>query len=699
MSKARDLADSVAAGSVLADGVVSLSEVGGGTNNGVVFVNGGGTTTSGSALTFDGTNVGIGTSSPDSRLDVRGTLNASTSEIIATFARPDAAVKATIENGASGDNGITLGTTTGHPLALQTNDTERVRITSAGSVGIGTSSPSTALDVFGGIRATSSGGYNQITTTSIGDAVFNNNGNNWLTVKDGVPADAMRIDTAGNVGIGTSSPSTKLNVSSGAPVFRLTDTDTALSDNELSSGIEFYQSDEAGAGVGASISAYGQGSTGLLNLRFATGANTEAMRITSAGKVGIGTSSPSHALDIQSIGDTNLQVKALSSGAGNDDDVNLILDAAETGETRLLFRQAGVDKAYIEWFDGGSPDFNFVTAAGTDGVLDFQPNNTLAMRIDSAGNVGIGTSSPTYKLQVQSGLYSILAGADSGLLSLTDATQKVMRFGVPHYTNAEEPVTGMFVSNVLNESAVFIGGGTGVFNAATRVSFYTAANTTTTTGSERMRIDSSGNVGIGTSSPATKLVLAGNNTGLTENNTLRFWDTDSVTETNQQIGKIEFFSSDASSPGGSVKAYIGAFARDTTPDAYLSFATDTTTGTPIERMRITNDGNLQFNSGYGSVATAYGCRAWVNFASGPTIRASGNVSSVSQLGGVSWDINFSTALPDVNYTTAGSASDDNISGIALGESGANLSNRTTSKVRVILSSGVTRTNINVAIFR
>ena len=59
MSKARDLADSVAAGSVLADGVVSLSEVGGGTNNGVVYVNGTGTTTSGSGLTFDGANLGV----------------------------------------------------------------------------------------------------------------------------------------------------------------------------------------------------------------------------------------------------------------------------------------------------------------------------------------------------------------------------------------------------------------------------------------------------------------------------------------------------------------------------------------------------------------------------------------------------------------------------------------------------------------
>ena len=69
MSKARDLANSVATGGVLADGVVSLSEVGGGTNNGVVYVDGTGTTTSGSALTFDG-----------SDLSLAGTVTATTFE-------------------------------------------------------------------------------------------------------------------------------------------------------------------------------------------------------------------------------------------------------------------------------------------------------------------------------------------------------------------------------------------------------------------------------------------------------------------------------------------------------------------------------------------------------------------------------------------------------------------------------------------
>jgi hypothetical protein len=109
-----------------------------------------------------------------------------------------------------------------------------------------------------------------------------------------------------------------------------------------------------------------------------------------------------------------------------------------------------------------------------------------------------------------------------------------------------------------------------------------------------MRLDSSGRLGLGTSSVNTKLEIAGSNDAVTENNTLRFTDTDANTEANQQIGKIEFYSSDASTPGAGVKAYIGAFAADTTPDAYLAFATQdgSVVSTPVERLRITSEGKV-----------------------------------------------------------------------------------------------------------
>jgi hypothetical protein len=62
-------------------------------------------------------------------------------------------------------------------------------------------------------------------------------------------------------------------------------------------------------------------------------------------------------------------------------------------------------------------------------------------------------------------------------------------------------------------------------------------------------------------------------------------------------------------------------------------------------------GNFLFNSGYGSAATAYGCRAWVHFSGIGTvaIRASGNVSSITDLGVGIYQCNFTTSLTDTNY--------------------------------------------------
>ena len=80
-----------------------------------------------------------------------------------------------------------------------------------------------------------------------------------------------------------------------------------------------------------------------------------------------------------------------------------------------------------------------------------------------------------------------------------------------------------------------------------------------------------------------------------------------------------------------------------------------------EQARITSAGLLKFNSGYGSVATAYGCRAWCNFNGTGTvaIRASGNVSSITDNGTGDYTVNFTTAMPDANYSFVGTSSDPN----------------------------------------
>jgi hypothetical protein len=86
-------------------------------------------------------------------------------------------------------------------------------------------------------------------------------------------------------------------------------------------------------------------------------------------------------------------------------------------------------------------------------------------------------------------------------------------------------------------------------------------------------------------------------------------------------------------------------------------------------MSLSNGGNLQFNSGYGSAATAYGCRAWANFDGGTSIiRNSGNVSSITDNGQGRFTLNLTNALPDINFSLAGNGSlrdafDDGNSGV------------------------------------
>jgi hypothetical protein len=80
-----------------------------------------------------------------------------------------------------------------------------------------------------------------------------------------------------------------------------------------------------------------------------------------------------------------------------------------------------------------------------------------------------------------------------------------------------------------------------------------------------------------------------------------------------------------------------------------------TTELTVTSTGVTVADNLLFNSGYGSAAVGYGCRAWINF-DGITnsIRASGNISSITDDGTALYTINFTNAMPDANYTMVSS---------------------------------------------
>lgn len=106
---------------------------------------------------------------------------------------------------------------------------------------------------------------------------------------------------------------------------------------------------------------------------------------------------------------------------------------------------------------------------------------------------------------------------------------------------------------------------------------------------------------------------------------------------------------------------IGGLVAGGLPNATVQ-PSDLTTGAPSwdSSGNQTVTGNLLFNSGYGSSATAYGCRAWVNFNGTGTvaIRASGNVSSITDNGTGDYTVNFTTAMPDANYSCTATSSWD-----------------------------------------
>jgi len=73
----------------------------------------------------------------------------------------------------------------------------------------------------------------------------------------------------------------------------------------------------------------------------------------------------------------------------------------------------------------------------------------------------------------------------------------------------------------------------------------------------------------------------------------------------------------------------------------------------VNRAAITSTGVFQFDSGYGSSAAVYGCRAWLNYnRATSTINGSGNISSVGVSGGGTITVNFTTSMPDANYAVS-----------------------------------------------
>ena len=221
-------------------------------------------------------------------------------------------------------------------------------------------------------------------------------------------------------------------------------------------------------------------------------------------------------------------------------------------------------------------------------------------------------------------------------------------------------------------------------NASTSAGLVQTADTSgvlqlqTNSGTTAVTIDTSQNVGIGTTAPTGNLDIASSS-----NVNVYIRQTTGVCNT-----RIK---------SDSTNAAIG-----TSTDHQFSLLQNNT-----EAVTIDTSKNLKFNSGYGSVATAYGCRAWVNFNGTGTvaIRASGNVSSITDNGTGNYTVNFTTAMPDVNYCTLGSTIGTTSVGDGVSVTGfGSGTTKTTTDIKVLTSYGPNNTQIdinqmNVAVFR
>jgi hypothetical protein len=381
--------------------------------------------------------------------------------------------------------------------------------------------------------------------------------------------ESMRITSAGNVGIGNSSPTNATN----APTLNV-----GTNRGTLYVGVNNIYDDGSLMNI-----------NGVRPIAFLT-SSTERMRIDNSGNVLIGST-------------TNFASSKLF--------VNNSITTNYDGAIGLRYNVSGQTNSYYKGMTGlsitnsnarGLHIFNY-DADGSQGIR-FYPNNYAgqnanpAVTFTSTGNVGIGTSSPATKLEVigtSFGSYGQILLGDSE----TDASTK--RFGVlgNHYTNAEEPFSLIAGASTLTENILHVGGNssTNTVNSSTSIRFYTADNNTTQSGTERMRLDSSGNVGIGTTSPAEKLDINGNlkmpaasyidigsSAGL---NTLTLGKTSTSTG---DIARQFVILSRFSSGDRTLTLTAGNGIADSTiaASSALLFASGGTT----ERMRIDSSGNL-----------------------------------------------------------------------------------------------------------
>jgi hypothetical protein len=470
----------------------------------------------GSSLIFDnGTNVGIGTDSPATKLHISGsgaqTLrieNTNTSIVLndiigsIVFQSNDASVGGTgvagsinsISEAASGVNyGLGFNTKT------FATEIERMRITSTGEVGIGTTTPLTA-NVLQVTRSSNNAVISSVENTNTGTAAFSELQVRNTSVND---TGAIRLlamgtgyTTAGGFVQNSGVLATDINIAGGLSIMTRANAD----------------------------------------MRFYTNGHTnERMRITSAGNVGIGTTSPSSKLQIQGTG----------TGAW------LTINRTDSGTNIVDFTQSGTRLGYLGYIGN-----DLVINNATTSNIQFNTAGSERMRINSAGNLGIGVTPSAW--------WSAFKAIQIGTTGALSSGSGVTNLGHNYYFDGTNTIY------LTSSGASYYQQTTGQHIWLTAPSGTAGANATFT---ERMRITSSGNVGIGVTNPQSILTIS---QGGNEN--------------------VEFFTGNTTLNGGGIE-YINRTTTTTRPDLNIYLGSSSTGSikfytTAAERMRIAANGNV-----------------------------------------------------------------------------------------------------------
>ena len=449
-------------------------------------------------------------------------------------------VEATPSFSFNGDTNTGMWSPAGDTLAFSTGGSERVRINSSGNVGIGTISPSSVLDVAGSAAvltitdtrnqsftvgdtmcslafdsddASGSAGtasHPRALISLVAETTFGSStGLSFSTKQDtaSAPTEKMRINTAGNVGIGTPTPNARLHVNPGTNFSKpslIIDSPSGYSEGDL----YVLHGRDVNTGIGFSATGFGVNiqeeipSDNIPQLRSNTGGLTSAGLMyvgadeAAQGVFGVMGATGSAGTDLEHL----FTVRSSGNvGIGTTAPTSLLHLSASSYPKITLNDETGVDRA----FSLGTSNETF--------VIRNETASSDAVSIDQNNKVGIGTTSPNAPLEIHGA--DIATGATTTASSVLRLVRDVVD---PTHTLRKDSAVDFMLSRqqaVANNLPY------------TRLDIRLSGTTDTSSPTlDVMSLLHNGNVGIGTSSPDALLDLEGNFEG-NSNFALKFTNT------------------------------------------------------------------------------------------------------------------------------------------------------------------------------